>query len=699
MAGWGGLIATLLVVSQLTRFESTVEVTYDGTNLNAVVQGVPLELQLPQQKLDRLTASFQRSRLAETGLVRLQVSQGDRVIVNHEKRSLYLWGRDLLDNWIHAPAYPCYRNTLGDWTQDRFESGEVPLLNHGVEAPFKIQATFIGRGARSLSLYMPGRVHVGQNDGYIDNNTFISRPDSPCGYHSFEPSEARLINLSRIINLLTEAVFTAMLLVFPFRLLGFGIPPASAPQTHQTAGLFLFLRAHPSRVIALLVAALALLHLTIGAFFSYHVMGGIPHIPDSAVYYRQALILLSGHLTATPPTAPYEAFLSNGGMLRGSHIFYHYPFFWPVMLAGFAGLRLAPLANPLISSACLVMIYLTGAKMFNPRTGLVAALCYGISPLAIVLSGDYLTHQAAMLCCLVTIWASLKYLDRKNAAWLALAGFSFAYGFGIRSLTTPALCLPVLASIAIAHRRAFLSFKALAAAAGALPVLAACMLNNKFLTGDYLTTGYRIYHHLSVTWEHLTYGLNWGDSTLAFLPSILWSLPVCVLSLALIFVVFFFRPSWKDFSLLSAALCLIGAHFFINSYGIHGYGPRFYFEALFAFCLLAARGGCALWDHCAANWSRITQVALWAVLIAYNAMSAAANLPCYRNYNGIDQELYERIRTMDLAHSAVVIKERSWQSLDIAAVLFDPEFKKAVFIRDGFDPTLPEKLGRKAIKW
>ena len=87
------------------------------------------------------------------------------------------------------------------------------------------------------------------------------------------------------------------------------------------------------------------------------------------------------------------------------------------------------------------------------------------------------------------------------------------------------------------------------------------------------------------------------------------------------------------------------------------------------------------------------------MLIAYNAMSAAANLPCYRNYNGIDQELYERIRTMDLAHSAVVIKERSWQSLDIAAVLFDPEFKKAVFIRDGFDPTLPEKLGRKAIKW
>lgn len=65
-----------------------------------------------------------------------------------------------------------------------------------------------------------------------------------------------------------------------------------------------------------------------------------------------------------------------------------------------------------------------------------------------------------------------------------------------------------------------------------------------------------------------------------------------------------------------------------------------------------------------------------------NLMALWYTLPKYRHYNGINTDLFARIKALNLENSIVITTDNRWQGMDIAATLFDPDFKKVIFIKE-----------------
>jgi hypothetical protein len=168
------------------------------------------------------------------------------------------------------------------------------------------------------------------------------------------------------------------------------------------------------------------------------------------------------------------------------------------------------------------------------------------------------------------------------------------------------------------------------------------------------------------------YGWGWGSA---------WVWLAQALPFALAWVPFLLRRVGRAELLLAGVVgCLAAGHLFTRAHGLHGFGPRYYFDAFFALYLLTARGVLELGrigaDAGAADGrgpGRRATAAAAAVLVAGLCLPAAFSLPerlrLYRGYNGVNGSLERAVAVAGLDRALILFDGDDWQDWAMASRL------------------------------
>jgi len=168
-------------------------------------------------------------------------------------------------------------------------------------------------------------------------------------------------------------------------------------------------------VIVFLVSALT------KTIFGFIVLTAVERIisdPDSIGYYRLAENLRhhgSFSRSERPPFLPDNVITPV------------YPFFLAVLLSLAGGsLWIIPLAQGLINSLAAVFVLKMGERLFGQRAGLIAGICYGLDPSALVHTFSLLTESLFAFLFLVANFFLVKHIRQSSLKNLNLSALLLA---------------------------------------------------------------------------------------------------------------------------------------------------------------------------------------------------------------------------------------------------------------------------------
>ncbi|HMO01815.1 MAG TPA: hypothetical protein PKD37_02190 [Oligoflexia bacterium] len=667
-------ILALLTLSQLTRFSNTFRITVKENKAFFSLHQEEISEQIKIEKIKSIKAVLQNSMIHTAAVRSLKINQE---YFWKPTLSFYLFGRDLFGN-LKSVNTQSFFKSFGDWTHDRFRDQSIKIADTTLTPPFTIDIEILGRGEHSIILEDTSGKLVAFNgsDGFIDNSIGIC-VDNQCFYGTYT-NETRETNILRIFNFFIELALVGYLLFLISKFFLKFQNPKKSQSGYRISNLYLA------------IAIISISHFCLCLWFNKEILGGIPHIPDSAIYYRQAILLADGrYLADLPPTQPHQAFLSNSSILRENGIEYrHANLFWPLILAPFVKFNLAFIMPPLLSTLNVWLIFLLVKYFFNSQTAILSSLFYGLSPFSIIMAGDYMQHMPTLTLFLGGILFFL--LAEQKAYFGIISGFLLAYSFGIRQLTVTALLIP-FAPLLAANIKIF-SRQILWALTGALPVSILFLYNNYLITGSSLKPIHSYLHALTISVSNLNFGLNQIDSHLAYLQSILWGGELSLLFWGAIFAGLFFSTDFKKLFLAIVFLSLSAGYSLLNTSGLHGYGPRFLFEGLPALFILA---GCCFEKLLSEKilWKKSLVIIFLSLLVISNVVSLIKTLPLYRGYNQINEKKFLELKTFP-EKTLFVTQTNNWNGMELGAAIFDPEFKKYPFIK-----TLPNNSEQKIIEY
>lgn len=670
-----GAAVCLLVVAQALRFSNTVSIRFEAGNLVLAVhqsaQTVPTQFAAPTEAF----AVFNRTMTSETAIESIVVKRA-----NGERETIFSGGSVLLFGILVSgePIRGIYRSfvtNFGDWTADRAKSDRVEFKLPKIDVGDELSIELLGRGDTAIYITRgdAAPVELSLNDGFIDNaNSLCVGSTCSSGYSD----ESISTSVGRIAGFFCEVAAAACLWALLL------IPRVRAHETsilNKTEGT-----APPARKKFIFVSCFLLLtlHGALCVYMSRSVLASTPHIPDSAVYYRQAMLLSHGKLTTDPvPVQPSEPFLSNSSRVIDGRIgWFHANNFWPALLGLAIRLGIPDLLGPLLSVLSGLFIFLIGRALYSPVTGIIALSLYVISPFPTVLAGDYMMHLPAQAALLAAIVAALRGERSGRWRWLVLAGALFGFAFGMRQVSALAIALPLLfgALLYCGPRRS--ARCSLPFAAGLLPVFALWILDSRQITGVWWVTPHSALHGLRMSIEHLQSGLNNVDSILGYLPPILFSSPAPIFWVGLAFATLVAQRDRRDWILVLVFFVLLAVHALLSVSGLHGYGPRFVFEAWFALMLLTARAVVGFGGRESGLRRSVVGVAL-GVWFLFSVHRFYTVLPRYKDYNAVPTRVIEQLRAVEDPRAVFVMIGSYWQTLDVAATLLDPTFTRRIFVR------------------
>ncbi len=596
---------------------------------------------------------------------------------------------------------------VGDWEIDaRAEPGTVWRREVQVAGPFELEASFRGRFLDDLEIVLEGRpgARVAVRRGLINNDLFIrDASGSDVAATSLDPTP--LADLGAVAATAARATALAALLIAVLAAV------AARARSRPRPAAVLQRRFAPLGVV-LAVAAGAL-----SAWVAFEVLEGLPHTPDSVVYLLQARWLLEGALWGDVGamhgllTVPYT-------YPDGIRWLAHYPPGWPALLAAGVAAGVPWLVAPLLGAAFVWLLYRTGREIDSPAVGLTAAALALISPLARVLFGSMLSHAAAATLILAAILLALRAARGGGWAAAAAAGAALGFAFGMRPATAVAAGVPIAAALlsgALAggwkglERRVWAGFLG-GAAAGALPFLVA----NRLVTGNALAFPYTLIRGSMFGPENLPFGLRNLDALLASDGAGLlgWGWPwvhgpwVVALAFSVALVPFLLRRATPADLLLGAvALCIMAAHLGTRGHGLHGFGPRYHFEAFAPLVLLTARGFLELARTGSADRrseKRLCVAVSFGVFFVLSLPAAAVlpqRLALYRGYNGVDGALQSQLEIKGIERGLVVLPPGEWQGWAMAAehITSRPDAPLLVVQAELDDPRVLEVAGDRPV--
>ncbi len=195
---------------------------------------------------------------------------------------------------------------------------------------------------------------------------------------------------------------------------------------------------------ALAAVGLMFFAFVMSALISRTVFDRLPHLEDELAYLFQARIFARGDLviaTPDPNTAYWQPFVLDRGGLR----FGKYPPGWPALLAVGVVVGQAWLVNAFFAALTVGLVYRLGREVFNPETGLIAALLTAFSPMALLLNATLMAHTSALFWAVLFMYGYWRLqLERgtRHLLWGALAGAALGMLVINRPLTAVAIAAP-----------------------------------------------------------------------------------------------------------------------------------------------------------------------------------------------------------------------------------------------------------------
>jgi hypothetical protein len=347
------------------------------------------------------------------------------------------------------------------------------------------------------------------------------------------------------------------------------------------------------------------------------------------------------------------------------------------------------LVAPILGALLVVLVFLLGRETGGAAVGLAAATIALVSPLNRLLSGSMLSHAAAGAAVAAVLWLGL--VTRRTASWpaAAAAGCCTAWVFATRPLTALAVALPLALYLLAGFnerdgptglRRASAVWFGVAALCS-VPVL----VGNALITGNPLSFPYALAGRSMFGLEHLAFGLRNLDAMVASGRHLLfgWSVGPCWIgagfALALAAVPFLARRArGSDLLMAAVVVSVVLAHLGTRGHGLHGFGPRYHFEALAALFVLTARGFQVLSRRGAVSTGgrrrlpTIAALGLFAVLTLSTAATLPDRLRQYRGYNHVSGALENELRALGKQRLLVALPADDWRAWAMAAMLYDP---------------------------
>jgi hypothetical protein len=390
---------------------------------------------------------------------------------------------------------------------------------------------------------------------------------------------------AELIQLVGRSAVAAFVLLGAMALLGSCV---SRLARARSAGLS---RAFPpvpvAAVLVLGVWFTAVLWITIRLYHQ------LPHIVDAQAYYFQARIFETGRTwLATPDIVDmldgFQQVEWNGRW------FAQYPPGAPALYALGGLLGLAWLVGPLATLALAAGTAIAGTLLFDRWVGLTALVLLAISPFVLFQAGSFMSHPiagGAAACALAAFaWA----LRTRRAVAYVLVGGLLGLAFDTREVA--AILYGLVFGVWLLAARRWRGLGLVVAAA--VPFLVAYLLFNVSTTDDVLTLPRNLFNpndrwgfgDVGPLGQHtLAAGLVNTDENLTLLQFDLFGWPPLA-ALSLIGMPFLLgRAGRFDYLLAACAGAFVLAYVGYFYQGI-ALGPRYYFEAVPAFALLAARG-------------------------------------------------------------------------------------------------------------
>jgi hypothetical protein len=193
-----------------------------------------------------------------------------------------------------------------------------------------------------------------------------------------------------------------------------------------------------------LVLLLALFAFFMTGLVAERVFEGLPHLEDELAYLFQAKVFAGGQVvveTPEPRSIYWQPFVIDSNTT--GYRFGKYTPGWPALLA--LGVLMGQLwvVNGLLAALTVVLIYRFGREVFNPETGLIAALLTSFSPAALLLNGSLMSHTAGLFWTMLFVYAYWRMeKGQKAMIWGAVAGLALGALAASRPLTTVAIALP-----------------------------------------------------------------------------------------------------------------------------------------------------------------------------------------------------------------------------------------------------------------
>ena len=398
---------------------------------------------------------------------------------------------------------------------------------------------------------------------------------------------------------------------------------------------------HKTEWISLLISVAGV----IAAFLvATRVFEAVPHVEDEMAYVWQAKALAHGQLTVSTPPYPQNMQVPFVVDAHGRR-FGKYPPGWPMMLALGLLLGIRTWVNPLLAGLAIWLTFRLGQKIFGNATGLLAALLTLVSPFFLVISGSLDSESWSLVLSLgfVIAWLDTFSLGRTGISksgrqaprWMtiALAGLSLGLLVLTRPLTALGVALPFFLHGLVLLWRGDSRIRKSVLAVGTIALL----VGSLFLVWQYAVTGNALTDPYTLWWnfDRIGFGpgiglepggykladalqntkalllatnkdlFGWGKFSWLFLPFGLWAI----------------HRKQAAWLILGVFVSLLIAYFFYWASALH-YGPRYYFEGIFALTLVSAAGLVWLAGSSRASgwgWLRVGLVSLvLAALIGYN---------------------------------------------------------------------------------
>lgn len=551
----------------------------------------------------------------------------------------------------------------GDWWIDRKDAvpEEVLRLPVDLRPPFTLRGELIGRtnGFTRLDLVSESPLSCYFRLGLVNGDLAVRAGEKLMLHEYYYLETARGVRgiLSTLLLLLAGASGLALC----FRLAGHVFSRWSGQAEAGLLRAISHVRERSGWITMGIILAAFLGELWVASA----VLERTPHFQDDLGYLLRAKWLARG--ISTQPVDGLAPHLDVPFAVRtGGRWFIGYTIGWPALLTLGQFLGAAWVVPAVCGALSLWVLFLLGRNLYGPVTGTLAVTFAALSPLNGILWASPLSHAGTGLLILLSVYFA--------TVSLALSGLFLGLAFCCRPLTAVAIGIPLgvyllFHAIRARDRREIAGLGAfvLSGLIGTLPV----WIDNALTTGRPLLFGLELLGQ-GQRLSNWPFGLHWMDVSLAQLSPMLFGWlwrpvlsPEIAFAIAGAFLLPFLlrRPDFREWLLLALFVSLVAIHICHKSPGNHGYGPRYYAEAI-PFLQLLAAGGFAAAARPAPDSHR-SRSALPAAFVVTLLVSSALiawprRMALYRGYNDIDASLVAAVEKANIRDGVIVLDPQNY---------------------------------------